>query len=59
MKENKKNRRRSVSTSASNPFNFELDATKLPEYYKNFCLEELKRRELSNKSITMNHINKA
>ena len=58
-KEKKKNRRRSVSTSASKPVNFGSDATKLPEYYKNVCLEELKCRELSNKRITMNHINKA
>ena len=55
----KKNRRRSVSTSPSKPVNFEPDATKIPEYYKNVCLEELKCGELSNKRITMNHINKA
>ena len=55
-KEKKKNCRRSVSTSASKPVNFEPEATKLPEYYKNVCLEKLKCRELSNKRITMNHI---
>ena len=58
-KEKKKNRRRYVSTSASKPANFEPDATKIPEYYENVCLEELKCRELSNKRITMNHINNA
>ena len=58
-KEKKKSRRRSASTCASKPVNFEPDATKIPEYYKNFCHEELKCRELSNKRITMNHINKA
>ena len=57
-KEKKKNRRRSVSTSASTIVNFEPDATKIPEYYKNVCLEELKFRELSNKRITINDINK-
>ena len=57
-KEKKKNCRRSVSTSASKPVNFEPDATKLPEYYNNVCLEELKCKELSNKRITMNHIKK-
>ena len=41
-KEKRKNRRRSVSTSASKPVNFEPDAKKIPEYYKNVCLEELK-----------------
>ena len=58
-KEKKKNRRRSVSTSANKQVNFEPDATKIPEYCKNVCFEELKCRELSNKRITMNHINKA
>ena len=58
-KEKRKNRRRSVSTSASIPVNFEPDATKIPEYYKNVCLGELKCRELSNKRITMNRTNKA
>ena len=48
-----------MSTSASKPVNFELDATKIPDDHKNVCLEELKCRELSNKRITMNHINKA
>ena len=57
-KEKKKSRRRSVCTSASKAVNFQPDATKIPEYYKNVCLEELKYRELSNKRITMNHINK-
>ena len=46
-KEKKKNRRRYVSTSASKPANFEPDATKIPEYYENVCLEEIKCRELS------------
>ena len=58
-KEKKKNRKRPVRTSASKPVNFEPDATNMPEHYKNVCLEELKYRELSNKRITMNHINKA
>ena len=48
-----------MSTSASKPVNFEPDATKIPDYYKNVCLEELKCRELSNNRTTMNHINKA
>ena len=48
-----------MSTSASKPVNFEPDATQIPDYYKNVCLEELKCRELSNKRITMNHISKA
>ena len=43
-KEKRKNRRRSVSTSASKPVNFEPDAKKIPDYYKNVCLEELKCR---------------
>ena len=41
-KKRKKNRRTCVSTFASKPVNFKPDATKIPEYYKNICLEELK-----------------
>ena len=48
-----------MSTSASKTVNFEPDATKILEYYKNVCVEELKCRGLSNKRITMNHKNKA
>ena len=53
-KEKKKNCSR--RKTASKPVNFEPEATKLPEYYKNVCLEKLKCRELSNKRIPMNHI---
>ena len=52
-KEKKKNRRRSVTTSARKPVNFEPDAIKIPDYYKNVCFEELKFRELLNKRITI------
>ena len=55
-KEEKKNRRRSVSTSVSKPVNFEPDAAKIPEYYEKFFLKELKCRGLSNKRITMDGI---
>ena len=33
-----------MSLSVNKPVNFEPDATKIPEYYKNVCLEELKCR---------------
>ena len=52
-KEKKKNRRRSVTTSARKPVNFEPDAIKIPDYYKNVCFEELRFRELLNKRITI------
>ena len=40
--ERQKETRRSVSISASKLVNFKPDATEIPEYYKNVCLEELK-----------------
>ena len=46
--EERKNRRISISTSASKPIIFEPSVMKIPEYYQNICHEKLKCDELSN-----------